>query len=296
MPAFRSRLSSCYCVGLAIAVMASVAAPPVDVAWAQTANSEEESAFQATKELGTADAWNAFIANYPDGFRADLARAYLKKLSDQPAAAAPAIPQPAQSFDYPMVAGSWGGIVRSGPGQDTARVASLKEGEEVTLMAPPIPVTPNDYPWFKIAFGDGQIGYMWGGLLCSTGAERPDLFKLCTFTPVRGTAAPAIPQERPTKRRDSSSVGGGGGKPTWCGSAGSRTERAICSNSDLLSLDSVLNTAYRRAKFDSPGSKQEIEQGQKRWIGQRNLCGGDAGCIQRRYDEQIGILESYFAN
>jgi hypothetical protein len=37
-------------------------------------------AFDAAKELGTAEAWNAFLESYPSGFHADLARAYLKKL------------------------------------------------------------------------------------------------------------------------------------------------------------------------------------------------------------------------
>jgi hypothetical protein len=37
-------------------------------------------AFDAAKELGTVEAWEAFVANYPDGFHAQLARAYLKKL------------------------------------------------------------------------------------------------------------------------------------------------------------------------------------------------------------------------
>lgn len=40
----------------------------------------EKDAFAAAKELGTADAWEAFLTNYPSGFHADLARAYLKKL------------------------------------------------------------------------------------------------------------------------------------------------------------------------------------------------------------------------
>jgi VHL beta domain len=40
-----------------------------------------EAAFNSSKELGTAEAWNAFLANYPAGFHADLARAYLKKLT-----------------------------------------------------------------------------------------------------------------------------------------------------------------------------------------------------------------------
>jgi hypothetical protein len=46
-------------------------------------STREEKAFEAAKELGTADAWNAFLANYPTGFHADLARAYLKKVGEQ---------------------------------------------------------------------------------------------------------------------------------------------------------------------------------------------------------------------
>lgn len=37
-------------------------------------------AFEEAKELGTVEAWNAFVEAYPEGFRANLARAYLKKL------------------------------------------------------------------------------------------------------------------------------------------------------------------------------------------------------------------------
>jgi hypothetical protein len=43
----------------------------------------EKEAFESAKELGTAEAWNAFLSNYPTGFHADLARAYLKKLGEQ---------------------------------------------------------------------------------------------------------------------------------------------------------------------------------------------------------------------
>ena len=50
-------------------------APP-----AASADVSAKDAFEAAKELGTVEAWEAFIANYPDGFHAKLARAYLKKL------------------------------------------------------------------------------------------------------------------------------------------------------------------------------------------------------------------------
>lgn len=53
----------------------------------------EKDAFDSAKELGTADAWNAFLTSYPTGFRADLARAYLKKVSgDTPASTQTAVP------------------------------------------------------------------------------------------------------------------------------------------------------------------------------------------------------------
>ena len=45
-------------------------------------STSEKEAFESAKELGTAEAWNAFLSNYPSGFHADLARAYLKKLGD----------------------------------------------------------------------------------------------------------------------------------------------------------------------------------------------------------------------
>lgn len=67
----------------------------VSAAHAQgTANdSAEKEAFEASKALGTIEAWQAYLKNFPTGFRADLARAYLAKLSGTgaatPAAAAP---------------------------------------------------------------------------------------------------------------------------------------------------------------------------------------------------------------
>jgi uncharacterized protein YecT (DUF1311 family) len=142
--------------------------------------SPAKQAFEAAKELGTVEAWDAFLSNYPAGFYADLARAYVKKLAGQPAAEAPA-------------------------------------------------------------------------------AEN---------------SAP----------------------PSWCGSPQNAAERAICRDPDLSRLDGVLNVAYKRAKFDSPKSVDEIDHEQKRWLSRRNLCGDDPACIRKRYDEQIQILESFFAN
>ena len=53
----------------------------------------EKEAFESAKELGTVEAWDAFLANYPTGFHADLARAYVKKLAG-PSTPPPAAPAP----------------------------------------------------------------------------------------------------------------------------------------------------------------------------------------------------------
>lgn len=55
-------------------------------------HSREKEAFESAKELGTPEAWNAFLNSFPAGFYADMARAYLKKVSDQPAASVPEEP------------------------------------------------------------------------------------------------------------------------------------------------------------------------------------------------------------
>lgn len=44
---------------------------------------EQKQAFESAKELGTVEAWDAFLSNYPDGFYSDLARAYVKRLASE---------------------------------------------------------------------------------------------------------------------------------------------------------------------------------------------------------------------
>lgn len=175
-------------------------------AMAEQQSNAEKDAFDAAKDLGTVEAWDAFLSNYSTGFHADLARAYVKKLADEPAAGAP-IPQAAPSTapspvnpgsdansnTYPAPAGSWGGVVRDGPGQTYRQVDSLQEGDPVTLLGP-TDVTENGYPWFRIAYPGGGSGFQWGGILCSTGAERPDLFRTCTTSAQRQEHEASAPQ------------------------------------------------------------------------------------------------------
>ena len=53
------------------------------LAGGESAADSEKKAFESAKELGTVEAWDAFLASYPNGFHADLARAYVKKLAGQ---------------------------------------------------------------------------------------------------------------------------------------------------------------------------------------------------------------------
>jgi uncharacterized protein len=86
-------------------------------------------------------------------------------------------------------------------------------------------------------------------------------------------------------------------KPSWCKKTRNVTERAICASPSLGNLDDVLNTAYDRAILDTEeGGAPGIQNLQRRWLKRRNACGSDTGCIETRYNEQIGVLESYWAN
>lgn len=45
---------------------------------------DQKKAFETAKELGTAEAWEAFLESFDSGFYAEMARAYLKKLGGTP--------------------------------------------------------------------------------------------------------------------------------------------------------------------------------------------------------------------
>lgn len=78
------------CIPLSLSHLPSSALlGPTPVQAQQPAGSAEKEAFEASKALGTVEAWDAFLRNYPNGFHADLARAYLRKLADTPAPGAP---------------------------------------------------------------------------------------------------------------------------------------------------------------------------------------------------------------
>lgn len=89
---------------------------------------------------------------------------------------APGAPQPGQGGGL-FAAKSWGGIVRSGPGTGYARIASLKEGEPITVLEQ-MRQYYQGRPWFKISFR-GRTGYHWGGIICPLGQSVPGTFQVC---------------------------------------------------------------------------------------------------------------------
>jgi SH3 domain-containing protein len=198
-------------IGVALAALILPSVGPGHGPWhvsafAASDEEAEKEAFEAAKALGTVEAWDAFLTHYPNGFRADLARAYVKKLADQPQAAPPPPAPPAAAAagsandDFPAAAGSWGGVLRDGPGQQYRKIGSLAEGEPVTLMAR-TEVMENDFPWFKITTKSGQTGYQWGGILCAIGVERPGLFQTCPAGSTTRNATPKTSANNPPKKK-----------------------------------------------------------------------------------------------
>jgi von Hippel-Lindau disease tumor suppressor protein len=74
----------------------------------ESAASPEKEAFESAKELGTVAAFEAFLSNYPSGFYADLARAYVEKLKAAEAPPTPEPPAPPAPSPKPKAAASPG--------------------------------------------------------------------------------------------------------------------------------------------------------------------------------------------
>ncbi len=75
-------------------------------------------------------------------------------------------------------AGSWGGKVRAGPGMEYQQIGSLQNGDRVQLLEN-TGVMMNGYPWYRISFFGGRLGYKWGGILCGYGNSIGGTFGIC---------------------------------------------------------------------------------------------------------------------
>ncbi len=78
----------------------------------------------------------------------------------------------------PIEAGSWGGIVRDGPGRQYRKLGSLEQGERIMLLEN-TSVWDNGYPWWRIEFWGGREGYQWGGIICGLDAPIEGTYEVC---------------------------------------------------------------------------------------------------------------------
>jgi hypothetical protein len=102
------------------------------------AQSAEKEAFEAAKELGTVEAWDAFLGKYPSGFYAELARAYVKKLAGGPAAAAPpaapsSAPAQAEQAAYENRCSARDGL-RSRESRQPARIRFINQTQSTLVL------------------------------------------------------------------------------------------------------------------------------------------------------------------
>jgi len=69
--------------------------------------------------------------------------------------------------------GSGSGNVRAAPSVFAGKIASLGDGEPVIIKQNTDEFLDGFF-WFRIEFGEGETGYIWGALLC-TDADEPEL-------------------------------------------------------------------------------------------------------------------------
>jgi hypothetical protein len=74
---------------------------------------------------------------------------------------------------------SLGGNLRNGPGMEYDRLTSLPEGAYLTIVAN-TGHSMNGYDWFEVRLDNGDVAFMWGGILCSIGTQVPGIFAACT--------------------------------------------------------------------------------------------------------------------
>jgi hypothetical protein len=73
---------------------------------------------------------------------------------------------------------SYGGVLRSGPGMNYAKVASLLEGDPIDVIED-TGVWFNEYKWYKVRTAKGT-GYHWGGIFCvKLDTEIEGIFQKC---------------------------------------------------------------------------------------------------------------------
>lgn len=76
-----------------------------------------------------------------------------------------------------------------------------------------------------------------------------------------------------------------------CKKAASPSEKAICGDSQLSNLDTLLVEAYKKVLATSTNSNA-IRKGQRDWLAERNTCLGNVDCLKQSYNERLSYLRS----
>ena len=95
------------------------------------------------------------------------------------------------------------------------------------------------------------------------------------------------------------SVSAAGAAPSYsCDGRLTATEKAICDDSALASLDVAMSSLYdvaagsRRSSENAEAALADLRTAQRTWLAERNDCGADAGCLRSRYLDRIGTLSA----
>ncbi len=80
-----------------------------------------------------------------------------------------------------------------------------------------------------------------------------------------------------------------------CSKAATDVEKAICADPQLKRLDDRLADAYAAVRSaSSPADQKMLARSQKRWIAEREYCGGDdtgiAACVAGKTKDRLGLL------
>jgi uncharacterized protein len=79
-----------------------------------------------------------------------------------------------------------------------------------------------------------------------------------------------------------------------CRYARSPDEVMICQSPQLAALDERMSGLYFRLRNSLVGRERaRLEADQAAWLGSRQACGRDAGCIAASYRQRIAELRSY---
>jgi hypothetical protein len=81
-------------------------------------------------------------------------------------------------------------------------------------------------------------------------------------------------------------------RPAWCGRAATATELAICTDQGLSGYDLRLQQLYDHRKLQLSGVKRKrFEARQKRWLQQRDACGGNVDCLTAEYQALLARID-----